>query len=98
MKSKREIGESLELLILSYLQELGDKQARLSRNSGASNDIGDVVSSDFYFEAKVRDKDNVILPKIRMLASSLRFVVFNSIIILLVIRSNLSYTNLAGDW
>ena len=52
--NKRKIGRLLEEKILGYIKEI-DPQARLSRASGASFDIGDVVSQDFYFEAKKRN-------------------------------------------
>jgi hypothetical protein len=60
MKTNREKGKLLEELLLSYLKEL-DPQARLTRASGASNDIGDVQNSLFYCECKNWNKENVIL-------------------------------------
>lgn len=57
---KKEKGKQLELLILSYLRKI-DSNSRLTRASGASNDIGDVQNSYFYIEAKNWNKENVIL-------------------------------------
>ena len=56
---KREKGKQLELWVLSHFSN--DRLARLSRGSGNSNDIGDVVTSDYYFECKNWNKDCVTL-------------------------------------
>lgn len=57
---KRAKGRELELWIVEQLKSI-DKYVRLSRASGASHDIGDVVSSLFFIEAKNWNKKNVNL-------------------------------------
>ena len=57
--TNREKGKQLELWVLSQFSE--DKLARLSRGSGNSNDIGDVVTSNYFFECKNWNKDCVTL-------------------------------------
>jgi hypothetical protein len=59
MKTKREKGKQLELWILSHFSD--DKLARLSRASGATNDIGDVVTSNYFIEAKNWNRECVTL-------------------------------------
>ncbi len=57
--TNREKGKQLELWVLSHFSE--DRLARLSRGSGNGNDIGDVVTSDYFFECKNWNKDCVTL-------------------------------------
>ena len=57
--TNREKGKQLELWVLSQFSE--DKLARLSRGSGNNNDIGDVVTSNYFFECKNWNKDCVTL-------------------------------------
>lgn len=59
--NKRKKGTQLEQWIVEQLKPI-DPYVRLSRASGGSTDIGDVVSSAFYFEAKNHNKKNVNLP------------------------------------
>lgn len=59
-KSTRDKGKEFELFILSKIKEI-DNTARLSRNSGASLDISDIVSKDYYIECKNWDKSNIIM-------------------------------------
>ena len=58
--NKRDKGKKLELWVLEQLKDT-DPYARLSRASGASNDIGDVVSSTFFIECKNWNKKNINL-------------------------------------
>jgi hypothetical protein len=51
MKNTREVGRVLEEYILSLIKQL-DPKARLSKNSGANNDIADIISKYFYTECK----------------------------------------------
>jgi Holliday junction resolvase len=60
MQTRKEKGQELELIILDYLKVI-DNYARLSRASGASLDIGDVVSKYFFIEAKNWNKRNIIV-------------------------------------
>ena len=50
-KSTRAIGKELEEYVLSLIKQF-DNTARLSRNSGATNDLHDIVSKYFYTECK----------------------------------------------
>ena len=59
---KKEKGKQFELWLLSKIKEF-DQKARLSRASGASNDIGDIVSSYLFVEAKNWNKENIIMQK-----------------------------------
>jgi len=58
MKTKREIGQQLESWVLSKIKEF-DPTARLSRASGASNDLGDVSSQNLYVECKKRNTETI---------------------------------------
>ena len=58
-KSKKDKGTQLENWVLSQFSN--DKLARLSRASGATNDIGDVVTSDYFIECKNWNRDCVTL-------------------------------------
>ena len=58
-KTTKEKGTQLELWVLSHFKD--DKLARLSRASGATNDIGDVVTSDYFIECKNWNRDCVTL-------------------------------------
>ena len=58
MKTTREIGKKLEELVLAYLKEI-DPTARLSRNSGASNDLADINCQDYYVECKKRNTASI---------------------------------------
>jgi len=58
MKTKREIGQQLESWVLSKIKEF-DSTARLSRASGASNDLGDVSSQNLYVECKKRNTTSI---------------------------------------
>ena len=55
MKNSREIGKKLEKIIAERLREVGDKYARPTKNSGASTEIGDVLSKLFFVQAKKRN-------------------------------------------
>ena len=57
--TNRENGTELENWVLEQFKN--DKLARLSRASGGSNDIGDVVCSDYFIECKNWNKKNVNL-------------------------------------
>jgi hypothetical protein len=58
--TKKEKGKKLEELVLAYFKSI-DPKSRLSRASGATNDIGDVVTDKFFIECKNWNKENVIL-------------------------------------
>ena len=58
--TKRDKGKKLENLVLSHFEKL-DSKARLSRASGATGDIGDLVTERFFIECKNWNKENVIL-------------------------------------
>jgi len=58
MKTKREIGQLLEEWVLSKIKEF-DPTARLSRASGASNDLGDINSNFIYCECKKRNTETI---------------------------------------
>jgi hypothetical protein len=60
MKTKRDIGNELENLVVSYLLPI-DKKARRTKASGGSTEIGDVMSQYFFTECKKWDKENVII-------------------------------------
>jgi hypothetical protein len=60
VKTKKEKGTQLEAWVLEQLKPI-DKYARLSRASGASNDIGDVVASAFFIECKNWNRECVTL-------------------------------------
>jgi len=62
MMSKREKGLILERYVLEKIKVV-DKNARLTRASGASYDIGDVQNSLFYVECKNWNKENLILER-----------------------------------
>ena len=54
-------NNSLELYIAEKFKKI-DKYARPTRGSGSKNEIGDILTKDFYVECKqVLTKDNVIL-------------------------------------
>ena len=57
--TNKEKGTQLELWVLSHFTD--DKLARLSRVSGTTNDIGDVVTSDYFIETKNWSRDCVTL-------------------------------------
>jgi hypothetical protein len=57
---KREIGDNLEKLITSYLQEI-DPKAKQSKNSGAVNNDGDIINSYFKIECKKRNTANLVI-------------------------------------
>lgn len=52
--NKREVGEKLEQYVLSKVKEL-DPHARLSRASGASNDLSDITCNFAFIECKKRN-------------------------------------------
>jgi hypothetical protein len=59
-ESKRQVGKKLELYVAERLREiLKDPQIRPTRNSGASNDIGDISNKNFYFELKRWTKKDI---------------------------------------
>lgn len=58
--TNKEKGKQLELWVVEQLKSI-DRYVRLARASGASNDIGDVVSSAFFIECKNWNKDCVTL-------------------------------------
>jgi len=63
MPTKRELGNRLEDQIAETLKSLGDKFARRARMSGARFDIGDVVSSWFYIQAKKRNIKHITISR-----------------------------------
>ena len=62
-QTTRDKGKEFELYILSKLKEI-DNTARLSRNSGASLDISDIVSKDYYIECKNTELNFCIMKKL----------------------------------
>jgi len=58
-KSNKDKGTQLENWVLSHFKD--DRLARLSRASGATNDIGDVVTSNYFIETKNWNRDCVTL-------------------------------------
>jgi len=59
----RELGNRLEDQIAEKLQSLGDKFARRSRMSGGQFDVGDVVSSWFFVQAKKRNTKHITISR-----------------------------------
>ena len=55
--NKREIGKKLEEYVLAKIKEI-DPEARLSRNSGASNDYSDITCKFAFIECKKRNTKN----------------------------------------
>ena len=62
-KSKREVGDTLEKYVVSYLQEI-DPKTKQSNNSGAVNNDGDIINANFKVECKVRNTKNLVIQHI----------------------------------
>jgi hypothetical protein len=61
MKSTREVGKQLENLVLAHLQAI-EPRARLSNNSGAVSNNGDITNSDYFqIECKVKNTDSITI-------------------------------------
>jgi hypothetical protein len=59
-KTTREIGHKLEQYISDFLFTI-DNTAKPTKASGASTQIGDVLSKYFFVEAKKTNKENIII-------------------------------------
>jgi len=59
-KSKKAKGKKLEYLVADKLNEIGIK-ARVTRNSGGSTEIADILNEKFYFECKNWNRYNLII-------------------------------------
>ena len=60
MQTKKEKGNSLEEYVKDKIKKY-DPNARLTKASGASTEIGDVQNLIFYVECKNWDKKNIIM-------------------------------------
>lgn len=58
----REVGKKLENLVCDMLSDI-DSKARPTKNSGASNELGDILSTRFVVECKKRNTENITLKK-----------------------------------
>jgi Holliday junction resolvase len=56
--NKREVGKKLEQYVATKLTEIGI-QARPTKNSGASTQLGDILNSVFLCECKKRNTKNI---------------------------------------
>jgi Holliday junction resolvase len=56
----RQIGRKLESFVADYLKEI-DSTARPTKNSGASNQIADILNLYFYIECKKRNTENITI-------------------------------------
>ena len=62
MKSKREIGKELEILVADRLSEvLNDITIKPTKASGASTQLGDILNKDFIIECKKRNTKNITI-------------------------------------
>lgn len=60
MDNKRTVGNILEELVVSYIKKI-DPKARRTKNSGASSELEDVLSSKFIVQCKVDNSHNNII-------------------------------------
>lgn len=58
----RKIGKSLEQYVAYMLQDI-DPKSRPSKNSGADNEIGDVINKFFIIECKKRNTKDITVKK-----------------------------------
>lgn len=61
-KTSRDIGKELEEFVVAYFKDI-DGSVRLSRASGALSDVADVVTKDYYIEAKKRGSESLTIEK-----------------------------------
>ena len=62
MKNTRQIGKKLEHYVLEILQKT-DPKARLTNNSGAVSNDGDISHRDWLCECKLRNTDSVTIDR-----------------------------------
>jgi hypothetical protein len=77
-KSTRDVGKELEYFVAEKLQEI-DKYARPSKNSGAANEISDVLNKYCYVQCKVSNISENINIKIKDWKKLLEETPINSI-------------------
>lgn len=58
--NKRQIGDKLEKLVVSYLQEI-DPKTKQSNNSGAVSGNGDIITNIFVVECKKRNTKSLTI-------------------------------------
>jgi len=77
MENKREIGNRLEQLVVDKIKII-EKNCRRTKNSGANNELQDILSSLFICQAKVDNIHSNIIIKIKDWKKLFRDIPINS--------------------
>jgi hypothetical protein len=77
MENKREIGNRLEQLVVDKIKII-EKNCRRTKNSGANNELQDILSSLFICQAKVDNTHSNIIIKIKDWKKLFRDIPINS--------------------